>query len=405
MTDIANTQILTAVAAGLGRPRRLRRFLYVSTWLLVGLGSFWAMYAATQHHVALLAGDLVLIAFGTLSLILLRTGHVTAVIHLLLLSLLIWIPAMAFFVSGTGVDHNGAVHYWLIVYIVALHFVLFDAARITQTFYVCVAILEFVVIEYALVPLSPRYGFPEHESLFGHGLTLGLVLIAISLITRTYITELADAERRAREANIRSEQLLHSVLPASIIERVRTDGTTFTQKVEGATVLFADLVGFTPLASRLSAEDLVALLNRVFSQFDELTARYGVEKIKTIGDGYMAACGLPEPCADHAQRVARLGLSMLQVVNEFEELSIRIGIDSGPVIAGIIGQRRIAFDLWGETVNIASRMESHGVPGKIQVTEATRQLLGEQFTFTPARKIDVKGKGEMSAHLLVGEVA
>jgi len=172
-----------------------------------------------------LVGDLVLTALGLLSFFLLRRGLVNAIVHLLLLALFLWIPTMTYFVCGSGVDHNGAVHYWLIVYIVSLHFVLFDAARIVQTFYVSVAILIFVVIEYALIPLDPPYRVPDTESLFGQGLTLGLVLIAISLVTRTYVTELADAQRRLRDANLRSEQLLHSILPPSIAERVRTDGT------------------------------------------------------------------------------------------------------------------------------------------------------------------------------------
>ena len=165
-------------------------------------------------------------------------------------------------------------------------------------------------------------------------------------------------------------------------------------------MLFADIVGFTPMASRLSPQDLVGLLDSVFSRFDELTEVHGVEKIKTIGDGYMAACGLPEPRSDHARRIAQLGLDMLAATDDFEDLSVRIGINSGPVLAGIIGQRRIAFDLWGETVNLASRMESHGVNGCIQVTPATYELLRDDFVFEQGRTIDVKGKGLMTAYIL-----
>jgi len=400
MPDFTTNRILQEPSAGLGRPGRVRRFLLVSNALLIALGVIWALYALKIGHTALLVGDLVLIATGTVTLLLLRRGWVTAAIHLLLIGLLIWIPAMAYYVSGSGVNDNGAVHYWLFVYIVGLHFVLFDAARVVQTFYIASAILLFVIIEYNLVPLSPRYGFAAHDTLFGHGLTLGLVLIAIALIMRIYITDLADAEHRARDANHRSEQLLHSVLPPSIVDRVRADGTTFTQRVDECSVLFADIVGFTPMASRLSPQDLVGLLDSVFSRFDELTEVHGVEKIKTIGDGYMAACGLPEPRSDHARRIAQLGLDMLAATDDFEDLSVRIGINSGPVLAGIIGQRRIAFDLWGETVNLASRMESHGVNGCIQVTPATYELLRSDFVFEQGRTIDVKGKGLMTAYIL-----
>ena len=217
---------------------------------------------------------------------------------------------------------------------------------------------------------------------------------------RTYITALAEAEHTARDANYRSEQLLHSMLPSSIVDRVRTQGTTFTQSVDSCSVLFADIVGFTQMASSLSAEELVALLNSAFSQFDSLAEAHGVEKIKTIGDGYMAACGLPEPQPDHAERTMRLALDMLSTIAEFDNLEVRIGINSGPVLAGIIGHSRIAFDLWGETVNLASRMESHGVTGCIQVTQATYDLLGDHYNFQPGREIEVKGKGLATAYLL-----
>ncbi len=400
MTDFITTRLLQEPPKGLGRPHRVRRFLLVSTLLLIALGLIWTAFALKTGHRELLIGDLVLITIGLATLLLMRLGWITAAIHLLLIALLIWIPTMAFYVSGSGVNNNGAVHYWLFVYIVGLHFVLFDAARVIQTFYVASAVLIFIVIEYNLVALDPKYGFPADDTLFGHGLTLGLVLIAIAVIMRTYINDLADAERRARDANHRSDQLLDSVLPPSIVERVRRQGTTFTQRVDECSVLFADIVGFTPMASRLSAEELVGLLNHVFSRFDELTAAHGVEKIKTIGDGYMAACGLPEPCPDHARRIVRLGLDMLGAIDDFENLSVRIGVNSGPVLAGIIGQQRIAFDLWGETVNLASRMESHGTQGRIQVTSSTYGLLQGEFSFDEGRTIDVKGAGPTTAYLV-----
>ncbi|MFT4562816.1 MAG: adenylate cyclase [Gammaproteobacteria bacterium] len=400
MTDFITSQILREPPAGLGRPHRVRRFLLVSTTVLITLGVIWSGYAVVAGHRGLLVADLVLIAIGTVALLMVRNGWITAAIHFILVALLFWIPAMAYFVSGSGVNDNGAVHFWLFVYIVGLHFVLFDAARVIQTFYISVAVLIFIVVEYNLVPLTPRFGFPAHDTLFGHGLTLGLVLIAIAIILRTYITALAEAEHAARDANHRSEQLLRSMLPPSVVERVRTHGTTFTQRVDSCSVLFADIVGFTPMASRLTAEELVALLNSVFNQFDSLAEAHGVEKIKTIGDGYMAACGLPEPDPEHAQRVMRLAIDMLSAIAGFDDLEVRIGINSGPVLAGIIGHSRIAFDLWGETVNLASRMESHGVSGCVQVTQTTYDLLGECYNFQAGREIEVKGKGLVTAYLL-----
>lgn len=394
--------LLRSPSAGLGRPRRVRRFLALAAGLMIGLGALWAGYALTVGHAGLLVGDVALVALGATALALARARAVSVAVHLLLVGFPLWVCAMAWFVSGSGVNNNGAVHFWLVVYIAGLNFLFFDAARVARTFYSTLAILVFVLVEYNLVPLDPPYGFPAHATLFGHGLTLGLVLIALAMMMRLYINDLADAERRARDANQRSEQLLHSLMPASVVARVRSEGTTFVQRSEACTVLFADLVGFTPLAARIPGDRLVALLNAVFTRFDALCETHGVEKIKTIGDGYMAASGLPVACEDHAERAARLALDMLTTVRDFEGLSVRIGMHSGPVLAGIIGQRRIAFDLWGETVNLASRMESHGEPDRILVTDATAGLLAQTCRFGPALTIDVKGRGPTGARVLLG---
>jgi len=402
--EFASAPILLEAGAGLGRPRRIRQFLIVSTAALIVLAGVWAVIALTIPHYPLLIADLILIVVGITVLSLIRARLIAAAVHLLLISLLIWIPAMAFFVSGSGVEHRGAVHYWLLVIMVGLHFVLFDAARVIQTFYVAVAILLFIVIQYGLIAMEPRFAFPAQDRLFTHGLTVGLVLIAIAASMRTFIASLADSEARAREANQRTEQLIMNMLPRSVISRVRSEGKTFAQRIDSCSILFADIVGFTPMAARMSPEALVALLNGIFTQFDELTERCGVEKIKTIGDGYMAAAGLPDQQADHAVRIARLALAIRELITESEDLSVRIGISSGPVVAGIIGQRRLTYDLWGETVNLASRMESHGTDGCIQVSESTYHLLRDQFDFEMRGAIEVKGStGPVTTYLLRGE--
>jgi adenylate cyclase len=164
------------------------------------------------------------------------------------------------------------------------------------------------------------------------------------------------------------------------------------------TVLFADIVEFTKFSESVSAEVLVDVLNDIFTRFDSIADNRGIEKIKTIGDAYMAAAGLPDPVADHAMRTAHMALDMIEAMDRFNEhslykLKVRIGIDSGAVVAGVIGKRRFSYDLWGDVVNTASRMESHGVPGRIQVTDATRQRLYESFVLEKRGAIDVKGKG------------
>ena len=213
--------------------------------------------------------------------------------------------------------------------------------------------------------------------------------------------------RQLALAKENSERLLLNILPPSIADRLKAGEELIVDSFASVTVLFADIVGFSQLAARLSAGDLVRNLNNVFSRFDSLAARFGLEKIKTIGDAYMAAAGLPERCADHAQRAAEMALAMQDAILQFTResglaLNIRVGLHSGPVIAGVIGKHKFSYDLWGDTVNIASRMESHGHPSAIQVTEATERLLRDNYLFVTRGRIAIKGQGELMSYLLVG---
>lgn len=218
--------------------------------------------------------------------------------------------------------------------------------------------------------------------------------------------------RKAMEAALRSQQekterLLLNVLPEPIADRLKQEQTIIADSFASATVLFADIVGFTKLSTRVSPQELVKLLNVIFSEFDQLALRYGLEKIKTIGDAYMVVGGLPIERPDHAEAIAEMAIDMQQAIAQFNvelraEFSIRIGINTGPVVAGVIGLRKFIYDLWGDTVNTASRMESHGIPGTIQVTQATYELLQDKYVFEARGAIEVKGKGEMTTYLLTG---
>ncbi len=217
----------------------------------------------------------------------------------------------------------------------------------------------------------------------------------------------AELYSLARTAQEQSDRLLLNILPEAIAERLKQDEHTIADSFEEVTVLFADLVGFTQLSSNISPHDLVEQLNKIFSTFDRLAQRLGLEKIKTIGDAYMVVGGLPTPRADHAEAIAQMALDMQQEINRFkrdngEPFHIRIGISCGPVVAGVIGLNKFIYDLWGDTVNTASRMESHGVPDRIQVTSATYERLRHKFIFEKRGTIQVKGKGEMVTYFLQG---
>jgi len=220
-------------------------------------------------------------------------------------------------------------------------------------------------------------------------------------------TLLAVFARQRRDAQARADNLLINILPRSIADRLKAETRTIADQFDSASILFADVVDFTPLSERLPPAEVVGVLDRLFSHFDVLAERHGLEKIKTIGDCYMVAAGVPSPRPDHARALALMALDMQAAMRSVDQvghlgLELRVGINSGPVVAGVIGRKRFLYDLWGDAVNTASRMESHGTSGRIQITRATKELVEEDFVCEPRGTIPVKGKGEVEVWYLVG---
>jgi adenylate cyclase len=244
-------------------------------------------------------------------------------------------------------------------------------------------------------------------NVLGVSTTVYLVLQYFMRARERILAELEEKHVALQAEQDKSERLLLNILPLPIAARLKESPDVIADGFTGVTVLFADIVEFTQLADRLSPEEVVALLNRVFSAFDVLTQRHDLEKIKTIGDAYMVAGGLPVPRPDHAEAVAEMALDMREEADRCGRdlgfpLAIRIGIDSGPVVAGVIGRRKFIYDLWGDTVNTASRMESHGLAGQIQVSGRSHERLRGRYELRERGEIDVKGKGRMTTYFLVG---
>jgi guanylate cyclase len=219
-----------------------------------------------------------------------------------------------------------------------------------------------------------------------------------------------DALSALRVEQEQAEDLLLNILPRSIAERLKESTATIADQFDAATILFADVVDFTRLSERLAPGEVVGILDHLFTHFDVLADAYGLEKIKTIGDCYMVAAGVPTPRPDHARAMALMALDMRDAMRSSDEvghlgLELRIGINSGPVVAGVIGRKRFLYDLWGDAVNTASRMESQGAPGQIQVTRATYELLTDDFAFEHHGTVDVKGKGELETWYLLGPIS
>jgi class 3 adenylate cyclase len=239
------------------------------------------------------------------------------------------------------------------------------------------------------------------------------LLVVNSIVTTLFITvmglhyrQIADtAEAELVLANESSERLLLNILPEKIADRLKAGEAVIADRADAVTILFADLVGSTPMSERLTPGEMVEVLNEVFTPFDDLAVALGLEKIKTVGDAYMVVGGLPMARPDHVEAIADMALAMREevarhTVEGFGPLEMRFGIHTGPVVAGVIGKQKFSYDLWGDTVNTAARMESHGVPGKIQVTAAVRDRLQDRYRLEQRGPIQIKGKGVMETYFL-----
>lgn len=268
------------------------------------------------------------------------------------------------------------------------------------------------LVVFLLTGLAGEVLFPDADLPVGFTSTMlalnivGTASIAFGLLA-TFAHQRDVALTALRAEQEKSEGLLLNILPRPIAERLKAASQTIADHFDEASILFADVVDFTPLSDRLPPTEVVGILDRLFSRFDELVERHGLEKVKTIGDCYMASSGVPDPSPDHARKAALLALDMRDVVATSavagrSGLELRIGINSGPVVAGVIGTKRFLYDLWGDAVNVASRMESQGTRGEIQITRATYELLKDEFVCRRRGTIPVKGKGDIETWYLVG---
>jgi guanylate cyclase len=307
-------------------------------------------------------------------------------------------PALGTVMLG-GLDESSSVILWSLF--APLGAVAFDRPGRAWPWFAAFVATIFLAVVFSEVVRPDGADLPE-------GFVLTFDILNIVVVSLVGILLLVTFARGREVAQARVETLLLNVLPADVAQRLQADPNSIADHFDDVSILFADVVDFTPLSSRLDAREVVGLLDRLFTTFDELVDRYEVEKIKTIGDCYMVAAGVPTERPDHAHALAGLALEMRECAKRFladrdgHGLRLRIGISSGPVVAGVIGRRRFVYDLWGDTVNMASRMESHGAPDFIQITRSTWELLRDDFAAEPLGLVDVKGKGAIETWRLVG---
>lgn len=226
----------------------------------------------------------------------------------------------------------------------------------------------------------------------------------ISSIHNLYV-KLKDTESLLRTEHEKSELLLSNIFPKKIVDRLKNGEVLIADRYQDSTILFSDLVGFSKLSKTMQPQKLVQLLDKIITNFDQLSEKLQVEKIKTIGDGYLVVSGIPDENTQHASAVCKMALAMLESIEQLNtenglQLQIRIGIHSGPVIGGVIGPKKFTFDLWGDTVNLANRLESQGIPGRIHISHTTRKLIGNEFHVEPRGHINIKGYGTIETYFL-----
>ncbi|MES0490127.1 MAG: adenylate/guanylate cyclase domain-containing protein [Leptospirales bacterium] len=312
-------------------------------------------------------------------------------------------PAILFFGIYFGI------HYYLLVF-PAILLLIFNKKGEHRSFFIlsAVAITLFIYIHYFFTdPLLPILR-NEREFEILNVVNIITPIIMILIVLFIFSLNLNKARDELEKLHAKANELLLNILPESIADRLKNKENNIADSFSEATILFADFKGFTQFAAKCEPKELVSVLNRYFTAYDILCGKYGVEKIKTIGDSYMAATGIPIANENHAYVMAQFACDMLKTTQKVSRqlktsLELRIGINSGVVVAGVIGQRKFIYDLWGDAVNLASRMESHGIPGKIQTTTATYHLLKNDFDFKKRGKIDVKSKGIQETYFLIGK--
>jgi class 3 adenylate cyclase len=396
------TLVYTDVAFASSRERHCKNTAIASLIVILGNGLFWGYLSYRFDANALIAVNL---SFGALCipvLLLYKRLPLSALFHITFLIAFSYVWVMLV-VEGVPAEHL-SLHWWFLGTAMGSLLLFFDAPR-WRAGYTFISVTAFVACEFTLLRLdaihNPSARFIAGAPAMQQGVHFS-VFVSVLILSGVFAASIAAAEAHLARANSILESILGNMLPPRIAERLRREGRTFADGYADCSVLFVDLAGFTTLASELSPAALVRLLDDIFSRFDDLTEKHGLEKIKTIGDGYMVAAGIPEPRPDHAHACVALATDMRAVIREYAGLKARIGINSGSVIAGIIGKRKFIYDLWGDTVNIAAQMENHGIVDEIQVSDATAQLIEPEYETTPRGVIEVKGKRAMRVHLVVG---
>ena len=381
--------------------RLQKNLLVLGSFMFIAAGAFWGLiYFSFGEYIA----GSIPFGYAIISILSVIIFHMTRRYKLFLftqLLLILFLPFLLMIALG-GFIRSSAVILWSLLS--PLGALLFDESRGALRWLAAYLSLAIISGYFEFHPLVSSSLSPSTVTVF-FILNIGAVSSIAIFLLAYFVSEKNRLFMLLRGEQVKSENLLLNILPKEIAAILKNESRTIADHYTEASILFADMVGFTPLSAKLAPVEMVELLNEAFSFFDSLVDKYDLEKIRTIGDSYMVASGVPRRRADHAQALVCMALEMRDFVaahifRNGQKVSFRIGINSGSVIGGVIGKRKFVYDVWGDAVNIASRMESHGMSNTVQITRATYELIKDEFTCEPRGLVDVKGKGEMEVWLV-----
>ena len=384
------------------RNARATTFIRRLAYLMIALALSWSFLTISEHIYLLTYASLSTAFLGVVVLILIRQKKIMGAKVLLIITALLYYLTATIFASGYGIN-QGTAHFGFITLALVSYFLLSDIKLYREIIPIFFLAL-FFLFNFGYAPFYPMIILPQKNVDFVHQLDILTTLLIIYFITRSFVIEITKSEEALALSADRLEGLVGSMLPKSIADRLSKEGKTFADEFYACSILIADIAGFTTWSEKHTPNEVVEKLNTVFSRFDDAVERLKLTKIKTSGDSYMVASGVPEFRKDHATVLTTLALELQSIASEYEDFRFRIGINSGEAVAGVIGKRIFMYDIWGDTVNIASRLERSGETEKINVSQATYELIKDDFECMYRGKIYVKHKGEIDMYFVRAQI-
>lgn len=381
--------------------RRARVMIIVTSILIMLIFGYWAAFFASEGRWGIFAVDCGMILLGGLAWWLVIRERIFAAATTLGISLIPTLLCMAIFLDVPSDQVPRSIHHYLIPAALGSYLILRgESARVAHAI-ALVCLVAVVALDSTNFAVRTEYALPDEVRRIGTWVNNGLAMLALYLLVNVFVGDINRMEGYLHGANNRFVGLVSGMFPRPIAERLLGSGGALPERHSNCSVLFADIVGFTSLSERLKPEELVGMLSQVFTRFDKCVEQLGLTKIKTIGDAYMVASGVPDPHPGHARVMVEMAQRMLEAIRDYPQIDLRIGIASGELVAGVIGESRQIYDVWGDVVNMASRMESHGLPGRVQIDQASHDLVGHMFEFERRAGVTIKGKhGTHDVYLL-----